>query len=74
MTHKEEELYTAAILKIQILIPQLQPTNIMSDWKKNLGTRLSISIQEQEYMDVGSISLNQSGKLYKSGTGLKLSK
>ena len=31
MTHKDEQLYTAVILKIQSLLPQLQPTNIMSD-------------------------------------------
>ena len=34
MIHKDEELYTAVILKIQSLIPQIQPTNIMSDWEK----------------------------------------
>ena len=46
ITHKDEELYTAVILKIQSLIPQFQPTNIMSDCEKNLGTRLSIPIQD----------------------------
>ena len=34
MTNKDEELYTAVILKIKELIPQLQPTSTMSDWER----------------------------------------
>ena len=34
MTHKDEELYTALILKIKELLPQLQPTSMMSDWER----------------------------------------
>ena len=34
ITHKDEDLYTAVILKIKDIIPQLQPTKIMSDWEK----------------------------------------
>ena len=34
MTHKDEELYTAVVLKIQELLPQLQPTSMMSDWER----------------------------------------
>ena len=34
MTHKDEELYTAVVLKIKDLIPQLQPAKIMSDWER----------------------------------------
>ena len=31
MTHKDEELYTAVVVKIQELLPQLQTTSTMSD-------------------------------------------
>ena len=34
MTHKDEELYTARVLKIKELLPQLQPNNNMSDWER----------------------------------------
>ena len=34
MTHKDEELYTALVLKIKELLPQLQPNNTMSDWER----------------------------------------
>ena len=34
MTNKDEELYTAVIIKIKELIPQLQPTKAMSDWER----------------------------------------
>ena len=34
MTHKDEDLYTAVILKILDIIPQLQPTKIMSVCEK----------------------------------------
>ena len=33
MTHKDEELYSAVVLKIKELL-QLQPTSMMSDWEK----------------------------------------
>ena len=31
MTHKDEELYTAVVLKIKEFLPQLQPKNTTSD-------------------------------------------
>ena len=34
MSHKDEELYIAVILKLKDFIPQLLPTNIMSDWER----------------------------------------
>ena len=34
MTHKDEELYTAVVLKIKDLIPRLQLAKIMSDWER----------------------------------------
>ena len=34
MTNKDEELYTAVIITIKELIPQLQPTKAMSDWER----------------------------------------
>ena len=35
MTHKDEVLYTAVVLKIQELLPQLQPTSMISDWERS---------------------------------------
>ena len=49
MTHEDEELYTAVVLKVKELLPQLQSTSTMSDWERGsrnafkhvyLGTRI----------------------------------
>ena len=44
------------MLKIQELLPQLQPTSTMSDGKEHLAMLSSIFILEREYMDVDSIT------------------
>ena len=67
MTDNYEDLYTAVILNIKDIIPQLQPTRVTSDWeKKDHEMLLGMLIQELESTYVGSIILKLFGERYKS--------
>ena len=65
-TTKDEELYTAVIIKIKELIPQLQPTKTMSDWERGSRNASSMFIQEQDFMDAGSTIHRRYGNTYSS--------
>ena len=65
MTHKDEELYTTVVLKIQELLSQLQPTNIMSDWERASRKAFKHAYSKREYMDAGSITHKQFGNVSK---------